>query len=149
MGNDERYRIGTLVKDLSNIFDQRLTARLARQKLTATQAIVLTQLFEDTNRSSLRDIEKRCNVSHATITGVVRRLQAKGFVAYKTNEKDRREVLVYPTDKAMRMRDSMVKYIDEVSSRAFARMSPSEVSRMARYLEKIIANMRDDRTKDK
>jgi len=143
--SDDRYRIGTLVKDLNNIFDQRLTARLARQELTAAQAIVLTHLIESPSRLSLRDIERKINVSHATITGIVRRLRARGFVDCETNEGDRREVLVSPTDKAMLMRDSMAKYIDEVSSRAFIGMSPSEITLLARCLEKIIANMRDDR----
>ena len=64
--------------------------------LTGPQLIVLQEIAR-AGKAPVGRIAKACSLSQATVTGVLERLEKRGFVSRKRSEKDRRQVLVTTT----------------------------------------------------
>ena len=85
--------IGYLIKVISNQFRKLADAELEKYDLTASQFDVLMYL-ERQNREGhevmQKDIEKYFRISNPSVSGLISRLEQKGFVKRVRSEKDRR-----------------------------------------------------------
>ena len=87
--------IGRLLKQLSDKMEATANADLKKLDLTIAQSRVLLYLDErDEKRASQRELEEHLDVSHATVHGILARMEAKGLVQMSTSPKDRRMRIV-------------------------------------------------------
>ena len=93
--------IGFLVKQINNVFEKELNERLKDIGITSSQCAVLDYLFHTSKEEvSQRDVEKNLNLKNPTVTGILRRLDEKGYILCVPNAHDKRKKNIYLTEKA-------------------------------------------------
>lgn len=87
--------IGRLLKQLSDKMEATANADLKKIDLTIAQSRVLLFLDEMPGKQATqRELEEHLDVSHATIHGILARMDAKGLVHVTASDKDRRMRIV-------------------------------------------------------
>lgn len=77
--------------------EKRFTAHMAAHDLTPPQFYVLKTLTEHGGRCPIGEIARHHHLTNATMTGLVKRLEAMGLVARERNTDDLRSVYVILT----------------------------------------------------
>ena len=93
--------IGFVVKQINNLYEKDLNEKLKKLGVTSSQCAVLNYLFH-TNKDEVnqRDVERALSLKNPTVTGILKRLDEKGFVLCVPNAKDKRRKNIYLTEKA-------------------------------------------------
>ncbi len=90
---------------------------------------------------TLRDIERYFDVSHATVSGLVSRLEEKGFVRAESDKNDRRAKNVSITETAEEMFREMKAQQRETEETLLKGFSDEERRVFKGYLQRIYANL--------
>ena len=91
---------------------------LKKYDLTKSQQDVLGYLhFTDKDPVIQRDIEEHFHISNPTVTGILNRLEQKGFIERKLNQKDKRVRAIVLTQKEQDLHEDIVKQIRTMESR--------------------------------
>lgn len=110
--------------------------------ITAAQARVVMYLKKQEGRTvSQRELERYLGVSHATICGLVQRLEEKGYVRTGFDSRDGRMKNVYLTDASRLYKERMQALLDELNGRLLHGLSAHEVAELERMLEHIYKNI--------
>ena len=97
----ERMPIGFMFKQINTIYEKDLNNLLKTVGITASQCAVLDYLFRSNEEVvNQRDIERALSLRNPTVTGLLKRLDEKGFILSVPNEKDKRCKNIYLTEKA-------------------------------------------------
>ena len=70
--------------------DQAMTATLATMDLTASQGRILAFIAHSPQPPCPRDMEEAFHLTHPTVSGLLRRLEKKGFIRIDPDPADRR-----------------------------------------------------------
>lgn len=98
----EKYVYGRKIKALSGAFNRILNASCAAMELTCSQGMVLGYLAHHQDVSVYpRDLERFFNLSHATVSGLLQRLESKGLITFTVAPQDHRCKCVALTQKAL------------------------------------------------
>lgn len=84
------HHFGHYVRILHWCNDQRMTAALMQMDLTASQGPILGFIAHRQTPPCARDIEEEFRLSHPTVSGLLSRLEKKGFIELFPDETDRR-----------------------------------------------------------
>ncbi|EOS41108.1 MarR family transcriptional regulator [Lachnospiraceae bacterium] len=136
--------IGFLVKQINNVFEKELNGRLRTIGVTSSQCAVLDYLFH-TNKEevSQRDVERNLNLKNPTVTGILKRLDEKGYILCVPNEEDKRKKNIYLTEKAYDIQRRMEADRKKLDKRLTMGMTKKEVAAVTRALEKMLYNIAD------
>ena len=96
-------KIGLLTKSINNAIEKERNRYLAEYDLTAAQSDVLqyvTIAYSLGIEINQVDIEKEFNLSNPTVTGILKRLEAKGFIEKRESKKDKRYKWICATKSA-------------------------------------------------
>ena len=97
----ERLPVGFLFKQINTVYEKDINNQLKGIGITSSQCEVLDYLFHcDKEEVNQRDSEKALNLKNPTVTGLLQRLDEKGYVLIVPNAKDKRKKNVYLTEKA-------------------------------------------------
>lgn len=114
------------------------TRKVSGLGVTAVQAMILTFLNQE-DRISSRTLGRKAELDSATLTGILDRLEAGGFVERRPNPNDRRSIRVFLTDKG-RQTALDIKRLAKESNTAFLRgLSADEVKSLKALLGRIRA----------
>jgi DNA-binding MarR family transcriptional regulator len=108
--------------------------------LTGPQLVVLKELVAESPRS-VSEIARAVNLSQATITGILDRLERKSMVMRERDMKDRRKVLVSPTSEAERALAGAPPLLQEHFTDAFGRLPDWQQTQILSSLQRIVALM--------
>ncbi len=98
----ERYKYGKKIKALSGAFNRILNASCASMELTCSQGMILGYLAHNQDAPVYpRDLERYFDLSHATVSGLLQRLENKGLITFAVAPHDHRCKCVEMTQKAM------------------------------------------------
>ena len=87
----ERMPIGFAFKQINNVYEKELSSRLRKLGITASQCAVLDYLFVSSkDEVTQRDIEKALSLKNPTVTGLLKRLDEKGFILIVPSNKDKK-----------------------------------------------------------
>lgn len=104
----ERTTIGFMFKQINNVYEKEFNNRLRTLGITSSQCEVLDYLFSSGKEEvTQRDIEKALNLRNPTVTGILKRLDERGFILSIPSNKDRRCKNIYLTEKAYDIRKRM------------------------------------------
>ena len=136
--------IGFIVKQINNVYEKELNERLRKIGITSSQCAVLDYLFRTSKEEvSQRDVEKNLNLKNPTVTGILKRLDEKGYILCVPNANDRRKKNIYLTEKAydiqLRM-DADRRKLDRELTRWMTKL---EENALRRNLEKLLYNIAD------
>ena len=85
------YRSVPLVKQLCDALEREVNNAVRSQGLTYSQIQLLLRLSEvESVTLACKELEERLNVSQATVAGLAKRLEAKGYVEMLDDDADRR-----------------------------------------------------------
>lgn len=134
--------IGFVVKQINNVFEKDLNTRLKRLGITSSQCAVLDYLFH-TNKEEVnqRDVEKNLNLKNPTVTGILKRLDEKGFILCVSNAADKRKKNIYLTEKAYDIQRKMEADRRKLDRELTRGMTKKEVAALRRGLEKLLYNI--------
>ena len=92
--------VGMYFKKISEKLEKRANANAHKREFTFSQGKVLWYLHKcEGENVTMRDIERFLDCSHATVSGLVSRLEEKGLVSIEQSTSDRRAKVVKLTEK--------------------------------------------------
>ena len=121
--------------------DQSMTAALESMELTAAQGHIMGYLAHREEPPCPRDIEAEFQLSHPTVSGLLSRMEQKGFIELRTDPKDRRCKRIYILPKGEQCHELMHKTILANEERIVEGFSEEEKEQFAAFLERAIRNM--------
>lgn len=139
---EEKQPLGFIVKQINNVYEKELTNRLKILGITSSQCAVLNYLFQSNQENvTQREIEKHLNLKNPTVTGLLKRLDEKGFVLCVQSPTDKRCKNVYLTEKAFDIQKKMESDRKKLDKRLVIGMTKKEVEVFRRGLEKVLYNI--------
>ena len=118
-----------------------MTAALAEMDLTAAQGRILGYLTRRETPPCSRDIEEEFHLSHPTVSGILSRLEQKGFVALRPDPRDRRCKRIHILPKGKACHERMHRTIQETEERLVQDFTPEEREQFVQLLQRAIVNM--------
>lgn len=88
-----------------------------------------------------RDIEKHFGFTHPTVSGLLQRMEAKGFVHLEPSEEDRRCKRVVVTDRALQVNRQVLDQLEAAEQQMVRGMSEQEITQLHTQFERIIQNL--------
>lgn len=134
--------LGFLVKQINNVFEKDLNKRLKRIGITSSQCAVLDFLFHTSlEEVSQRDVERHLSLKNPTVTGLLKRLDEKGYILCVPNASDKRRKNIYLTEKAYDIQKRMEADRRKMDRQMTRGMTKKEIAAVSRELEKMLYNI--------
>lgn len=121
--------------------DQSVSGALAQMELTAAQGHVMGFLSHRQTPPCSRDIEEAFQLSHPTVSGLLSRLEKKGFIEFRPDEADRRCKRIYVLPKGHACHETIHRIIAENEAKVVEGFTEEEKAKFAAYLRRAISNM--------
>ncbi|MCF2555165.1 MarR family winged helix-turn-helix transcriptional regulator [Faecalicatena contorta] len=138
----ERMPIGFMFKQISNVYEKEFNRRLRTLGITASQCAVLDYLFTSSKEEvTQRDIEKALSLKNPTVTGLLKRLDEKGFILSVPSNKDKRCNNIYLTEKAYDIRRRMDMDRKQLDKMLTLGMNKKEVAALEKMLKRVLYNV--------
>ena len=136
--------IGFMIKQVNNVYEKDLNERLRMIGITASQCAVLDFLFHTSKEEvSQRDVERALNLKNPTVTGLLKRLDEKGYILCVPNANDKRKKNIYLTEKAYDIQRRMENDRRKLDRELTRGMTQREVAALRKNLEKLLYNIAD------
>ncbi len=135
---------GHYVRILHWCTDQRITGALAEMELTASQGPILGYIAHRTSSPCARDIEEEFHLSHPTVSGLLSRLEKKGFIEFFPDENDRRCKRIRLQNKGQQCIEIMHHVIQENERVMVQGFTEEERELFFSFLNRAIHNMGGD-----
>lgn len=132
--------IGFLFSDIARFRGIIFESLMRPHGLTHAQAYVLNQLFLEDGLTQT-ELASRMNVGTVTVSGLLDRLEARGWVRRSEDARDRRAKKVWLSDTAGGLLTHMVREFTNLNDIALAGLNEAEVIEMARMLRKVRSNL--------
>lgn len=141
----EKNYIPHLLKKINDRMFQQGNRDLAKLNLTLSQMNVMIYLVlvNEEHIAPLKDIEKKFEVSQATMAGIVSRLEAKDFVEAVNDPKDKRIKLVRITKKGNTFMEKHRKEMEEKDQKLVSGLTNAEQKELIRMLEIIYQTVKE------
>ena len=114
---------------------------LDKLDLTYTQYITMMVLW-DKKEANVKDIGAALYLDSGTLTPVIKKLEAKGYIAKKRSKDDERSVIVEITDKGDSLKDEAVKIPSKMGG--CMQITEKEAETLYRILYKILGNVEEE-----
>lgn len=108
--------------------------------LTGPQALLLNEVVR-AGELSAGELAERMSLSHATVTDIVTRLESRHLLDRRRDDRDRRRVLVRPTDEGERIHRQSVPLLQESFVRRLNELEEWERSQLLASLQRIATMM--------
>lgn len=129
------YRISLLAKLQGRILDQ----RLARLKIHSGQIGYLLEIVINAGQAQDR-LAELVNVNRAAATRSLRSMESAGLVTREVNPDNKRQKLVYPTERARDSMDDLLLELKAHHASLFEGFSQDEQTIFMELFDRIIAN---------
>ena len=132
---------GHLIRILHWCTDQTMTAALEEMDLTAAQGHIMGYLSRQSQPPCPKDVEEAFHLSHPTVSGLLSRLEQKGFLRLQTDPNDRRCKRIYILPKGKGCLETMHRIIQSNEARMVQDFTPEEKEQFVALLQRSITNM--------
>lgn len=136
--------IGYLLKLLNDKVRLRADEIFTPLGITISQSRVIEYVYDRGElKTCQKDIEEYLDVSHPTVIGLLKRLEAKGLLVILPDESDRRQKIVTITEEARKLNRYISQNrnaIEDDLLRGVGEESRKELERMLRLLYRNIAS---------
>lgn len=133
---------GHLIQVLHCCTTHAVTQALSSMDLTASQGRLMGYLAHSQTPPCPRDIEEVFHLSHPTVSGLLSRLEKKGFLELRPDAEDRRCKRVYLLPKGKECIALMDSTIQKNEEQMILDFLPEEQAEFSAYLTRAIQNMR-------
>ena len=136
--------LGFKIKTISKLLTQNITNSITSLDLTSSQARVLGYLCYRTKRQEKvypRDIERDFRFTHPTVSGLLQRLETKGYLSIETSAEDRRCKQIHVTTRALEANQQVLDQLAASEQQLVSDMSGAEIAQLKNLLDKMIQNL--------
>ena len=133
--------VGVLLKIIEKEICRRVGEYAAEFGLTYAQMHVLQFICRSDGAVCQRDLERCFDLSHATVSGLIDRLQAKDFLTVNADPEDRRRKILCATKKAHVCSDALKGYIMRSDLQLLHGFTPEETAVFRSYLNRLTKNL--------
>ncbi len=138
----ERRTIGFLFKQINNVYEKEFNRRLKSLGITSSQCEVLDFLLQSGQEEvTQRDIERALNLKNPTVTGLLKRLDEKGFILAVPSGRDKRCKNIYLTEKAYDIQKRMEKDRKKLDQMLTLGMTKKETESLHKMLNRVLYNI--------
>lgn len=106
-------------------------------RITAPQLLCLQTIIANPGATSVA-IAREMFLSPSTIVGILDRLEMKGYITRNRTSKDRRKVLIYPTETGKDFSEKAPSLLQEKLINGLEELSDLEQTNIALSLEKVV-----------
>lgn len=139
-GPDITNYVMSALRRIIRAIDLHSRALVSRFGLTGPQLVILKELLESGPRS-VSELARSVNLSQATVTGILDRLERKDMIFRERSQVDRRRVLVSPTAAAAQVLAGAPPLLQEHFVASFKRLPDWEQHQILSSLQRIVALM--------
>ena len=132
---------GRSIRRLYWASDQTMTATLASMDLTASQGHILAFIAHSPQPPCPRDMEEAFRLSHPTVSGLLARLEKKGFIRITPDPTDRRCKRVSLDAKGLECMAKMEATIAASEEKLVQNFTEEEKQLFADFLSRAITNL--------
>lgn len=136
----EEY-LGHSIKKLHFLMEQAINQRLLELDLTSAQGHVIGFLRRSKEPPCAKDLETAYGLSHATVSGILSRMEAKGFIEQRPDPRDRRVKRIFLLERGRACSQSIWQHIEESERTMSAGFSPEEQAQLRSFLSRAISNL--------
>ena len=133
--------LGHSFKKLHFLLEQAVNQRLQELDLTSAQGHVIGFLRRSEEPPCAKDMENAYGLSHATVSGILSRMEAKDFISQEPDPHDRRVKRLYLKDRGLACSESIWHHIEEIERGMTADFTPEELDQFRDYLSRAISNL--------
>lgn len=138
----ENY-LGQSVKKLHFLMGQTINQRLVELDLTTAQGHAIGYLAHCPEPPCARDIETAFGLSHATVAGILSRLEGKGFIELRADPEDRRVKRIFLLDKGHACSQAIGRHIRDTEQVMAGGFTPGELEQFRGFLKRAVDNLND------
>lgn len=136
---------GNLAHDIFRLHNAVVKERnrtLAGHGITSTQADVLIFIMEYQGRKEVNqlDIQQAFHLTNPTISGLIDRLEEKGFVKRARSSYDARYRKIELCEKAVAIIKDLILYSKQIEDELLSGLSDTEKSEFIKYFKKVLEN---------
>lgn len=133
--------LSNLIKHLNKMFDQQINENMISVNVTRSQMEVLVYTYIK-NKNGIEvnqvDLEKDLNLKNPTVTGLISRLEKKGYMKREKSSKGPNYKSVLITDEGIRIIEEGKRITDNVEKEMFSVLDKDEKKELTRLLQKVI-----------
>lgn len=137
----EPIPIGVLLKVCSRENEQLLSRKAEELGLTGAQMHILHFICRHSGQVVLRDIEQKFDLTHATASGIITRLETKGFLHREEDREDRRRSVLFAEEKAQIVEGQVHASILANEKQMLSDFTPEERDQLQGYLVRLLGNL--------
>jgi DNA-binding MarR family transcriptional regulator len=139
---EKTLRIGMLLRILNNKLKAQYNKDMGEVNLTASQSNIISYLLLNEGREvNQRDIEQEFKLMNPTVTGILKRLETKGFIVRVKSKADARYNIVVLTERGRKIPEIIREKAEEIEKRLLRGFSKSEIVLFESTLRKLIENI--------
>ena len=139
-------RYGFLIRVLHWCTHNSMDNALGKMDLTAAQGQIMAYLAHAQTPPCPRDLEAEFQLTHPTVSGLLSRLEQKGFIELRTDPNDRRCKRIYVLEKGIQCHETMHRTIEQNEQRMVKGFTEEEQILFFNLLQRAIRNMGGDPT---
>ncbi len=136
-----RKPYGYFIRVLENGTQQAMNNALASMDLTAAQGHIMGYITHRAEPPCPRDIEENFQLSHPTVSGILSRLEQKGFIEMRPDENDRRCKRIYALPKGLELKETMRGVIHATEDKMVQSFTEEEKAQFEDLLKRAIHNL--------
>lgn len=110
-------------------------------ELTPSQARIVGYLIHSETPPCARDVEAFFDLSHPTVSGILSRMEAKGFIEMRPDANDRRIKRIYPLEKCNACYERIRDCIVDNEKQMVLGFSQEEDEQFKHFLQRAIENL--------
>ena len=138
----EEKNLGAYFKSISNALDRKFNRDLDAFDLTLSQANTLMFLhFNQDKEISQIDIQNKFNLTNPTVTGILKRLELKGFICRTTSSNDGRRNVIRLTEKSVQLDNVLVQGMMNAENHMATGFTEQEKELLENLLRRVLANI--------
>ena len=138
----EPYRINKQLRMIQNRFRELRDRNLQTYHLTSAQMDVLIYLkCNEDQEIHQREIENWFHLKNPTVTGLLNRLEEKGFLTRRKHSSDRRYRVIELTEKGNQVLGELWEKAVEMDERVYGCISEDEREQLSKLLDRILTAM--------
>jgi DNA-binding MarR family transcriptional regulator len=140
MSSDGTDRLGFLIHDAQRLLRKRFEARAASYGLSTAQWRLLARLVKDEGSTQAR-LAEFLEIEPISVSRLVDRMEASGWVMRKQDAGDRRVRMIFPTEKSRNAFAAVKAIAGDIYDEALTGLSQAERRALISGLEKLVENL--------
>lgn len=135
-------RFGFLIKQINLLNEKAKNNELNKLDITSQQAMIIFYLYRNKDKViNQKDIETKFNVSKASISGIVDRLEHKGYIKRTCEGNDGRCKNIFLNESGFNMVEKIIKFHDQKEKELVKGFTREEEDLLRSLLKRVKENI--------